>query len=454
MVTIDEIHREIMHEFEESRTSAIPKLKREIQDIEAKIEMLESRMLLKSNGSKKLENNHIDMLLELKDTLDENKTKLRGLKRQETDYFLNNSKFIFNYFENKKNISAGKGNQNTDKVNFFFKLKSKPTTTTTTTITKNHDDDHDDGLVGLGSDDNVRPCHHSSNPANPSDEKIPSSASSSASSLSPASKYFQYWQNIHSEYHHMLLKDHTEDHKPMTANLKHNFMTLNNLASIKESRELCSNCEVGELIAHEEEGMLICNNVQCGNCLKYMFDNVKPMNKDPPNEVSFTAYIRLNHFKEILSQFQAKETTQIPEHIIELIRARIKKERITDFKKTLTYTKMREILRKLGLNKYFEHAQYINSLFGIKPPVMSVELYQTLCILFIEIQHPYTIHCPANRTNFFNYTYTFYQLCVLLDQTQYLPFIPLLKDRQKQLDQDLIWCNICKELDWEFIPTV
>ena len=85
---------------------------------------------------------------------------------------------------------------------------------------------------------------------------------------------------------------------------------------------------------------------------------------------------------------------------------------------------------------------------------MCEELYQTLCVLFIEIQHPYTIHCPPNRSNFFNYTYTFYQLCVLLDQKQYLPFIPLLKDRQKQLEQDEIWCKICNELDWAFIPTV
>ena len=47
--------------------------------------------------------------------------------------------------------------------------------------------------------------------------------------------------------------------------------------------------------------------------------------------------------------------------------------------------------------------------------------------------------CPPNRTNFFNYTYTLYQLCVLLDQTQYLPFIPMMKDREKQLEQDMIW---------------
>ncbi|NBO50188.1 MAG: hypothetical protein EBU80_10805, partial [Chitinophagia bacterium] len=122
----------------------------------------------------------------------------------------------------------------------------------------------------------------------------------------------------------------------------------------------------------------------------------------------------LNHFKEILSQFQAKETTQIPPEIIEKIRNRIKKERITDLRE-ITYDKMREILKKLQLNKYFEHIQYINSLLGIKPPLMSEELHETLCVLFIEIQGPWAIHCPPNRTNFFNYAYALYQLCTLLD---------------------------------------
>jgi hypothetical protein len=217
--------------------------------------------------------------------------------------------------------------------------------------------------------------------------------------------------------------------------------------------DICEECRKGELIPQEDEGILICNNNECGKYITYIVDTSKPTNKEPPNEVSYTAYIRLNHFKEILSQFQAKETTQIPEEVIEAIRARIIKERITDMS-LINYDKMRDILRKLGLNKYFEHIQYINSIFGIKPPIMNEELHETLCVLFIEIQKPWATHCPANRTNFFNYTYTLYQLCVLLDQTQYLPYIPMMKDREKQLEQDMIWKKVCKDLDWEFFASV
>ena len=62
-------------------------------------------------------------------------------------------------------------------------------------------------------------------------------------------------------------------------------------------------------------------------------------------------------------------------------------------------------------------------------------------------------HGPKDEPNG-DYTYTLYQLCVLLDQTQYLPYIPLMKDREKQLEQDQIWKKVCEELDWQYTPTV
>ena len=63
-------------------------------------------------------------------------------------------------------------------------------------------------------------------------------------------------------------------------------------------------------------------------------------------------------------------------------------------------------------------------------------------------------HITLTRTNFFNYTYILCQLCVLLDQHQYLPYIPMMKDRIKQLEQDMIWKKVCEYLDWEYFPTV
>ena len=53
------------------------------------------------------------------------------------------------------------------------------------------------------------------------------------------------------------------------------------------------------------------------------------------------------------------------------------------------------------------------------------------------------------------YTKGFFAILVLkLNYRQYLEHFPMLKDREKRLDQDNIWKQICKELNWEFIPTI
>ena len=366
--TIDTIHTEMVNKFQDIKDNIIPKLLEEKKEIKNKI--------------RSLEDSQIEEFLDLNDKLENIKKTIKELKSQQKQYYLKNSRYIFNYFEEKKNISSGE-TKNVNVLNSFFKIKSL-----------------NDESGNINNDKY-------------SQSKV---------------FYQQFLKNVYNE--------------------------IVNVQDFVFPTDICQVCKCGELIPHDEEGILICNNHSCGNYVMYIVDNAKMSNKEPPNEVSYTAYIRLNHFKEILSQFQAKETTQIPEHVIDAIRNRIKKERIVNMSKEINYNKMRDILRKLGFNKYFEHIQYINSIFGIKPPIMSEELHETLCILFIEIQKPWAIHCPANRTNFFNYTYTLYQLCVLLDQIQYLPYIPLLKDRAKQLEQDAIWKKVCEDLDWMYFPSI
>ena len=213
---------------------------------------------------------------------------------------------------------------------------------------------------------------------------------------------------------------------------------------------ICKNCNKGELIPVENEGIVVCD--KCHVSLKYIVEHDKPSYKEPPKEVCFYAYKRINHFREILAQFQAKESTQIPDEVIENIKNQIKKERIDV--KHINNKKAKEILKKLGYNKYYEHIPFIKDKLGIRPPIMSPELEETLCNLFMDIQAPYSKFCPDDRVNFLNYYYTVYKLCELLDQRQFLSYFPMLKDREKRMEQDEIWKKICTELDWEFIPTI
>jgi hypothetical protein len=366
--TIDEKHNDIMQMYYVIENETIPNLQKEINDL------IETAKHTKQRKNEK----YYDMI----DTIKKKKTEFKKLQESKQQYLLDNSKYVFHYYEEKQKINAGENIINKTSINNFFKIK---------------------GNTEESSDLNSDKYNQS--------KRV----------------YQNYWKNVGvNETLH--LQEYVMD------------------------SEQCLLCNQGELVPLEEEGVLICNNVQCGKFVVHIIDNQKPLNKEMPNEVSYTAYIRLNHFKEILSQFQAKETTKIPDEVLDAVRQRIKKER----KKVeeLNYTEMRNILSILGYNKYFEHIQYINSILGIKPPVMDEELIETLCVLFIEIQQPWAIFCPITRTNFFNYTYILCQLCVLLDQHQYLPFIPMMKDRIKQLEQDMIWKKVCDYLDWEYFPTV
>lgn len=218
---------------------------------------------------------------------------------------------------------------------------------------------------------------------------------------------------------------------------------------------LCTSCETGEMIPQDEEGTMQCNNDACGRYIIHIVDSQKSTHTEVQNEVYYTAYVRLNHFKEILSQFQAKQSTVIPPEIIARIRARMAKERMTVA--DINYTQMRHILTVLELSKYFEHIQHINAIFGVVPPKMDDELYNTLCMLFVEIQEPWARCCPPNRVNFFNYTYVLHQLLVLLDQRKYLPYLSMsadreLKDQAKRGEQEIVWRSVCAELDWLYCP--
>jgi hypothetical protein len=365
-ITLDTKHKEFLNEFSKDENTIL----------DQKFEISELNKKLQENT------NHltIEEKLEINDRITELKENIKETKHKKKDYLLDNSKYIFEYFENKKNISTGvKKETFTNKsklVNNFFKIK----------------DDFDNEVSLIQKDNN----------------------------------------NIVLKY---------------LSNVSDDFLDINNFVY---QTDICQVCHKGELIPLEEDGIMICN--MCSRSVPYLIENEKPSYKEPPKEVCFYAYKRINHFKEILAQFQGKETTQIPPDVIENIKLQIKKERISIVQ--ITNTKTKEILKKLGYNKYYEHIPFIKDKLGIKPPIMSQELEETLCNLFIELQAPYSKFCPDDRVNFLNYYYTAYKLCELLGENQYLEHFPMLKDPEKRMEQDVIWKKICIELNWEFIPTV
>jgi len=227
-------------------------------------------------------------------------------------------------------------------------------------------------------------------------------------------------------------------------------MARNTVDDYDDPWTLCDICG-NEMNMCLNEANLTCS--KCGHQEFILVDSDKPSYKDPPREVCYYAYKKINHFNEWLAQFQAKESTEIPSDIYDAIMVQLKKERITNMG-SLKPTKLREILRTMKCSKYYEHIPHIiNRLNGQNAPFMSREDEEKLRHMFREIQPSFKKHCPKGRRNFLSYGYVLYKFCELLEMDEYLSCFPLLKNRDKLYLQDKTWQKICSDMSWGYIST-
>jgi hypothetical protein len=221
---------------------------------------------------------------------------------------------------------------------------------------------------------------------------------------------------------------------------------------ITEDEWTYCDCCGAEMTICMNEAVLTCPD--CGNQEQILIDSDKPSYKDPPREVAYYAYKKINHFNEWLAQFQAKESTDIPQEVYDQILVQLKKERVTNIA-ALKPSKLREILRSMGKSKYYEHIPHIiNRLNGQNAPFMSREDEERLRHMFREIQPAFKRHMPKGRRNFLSYAYVLYKFCELLEMDEFLPCFSRLKNREKLIMQDRTWKLICNEMNWGFIKSV
>ena len=223
---------------------------------------------------------------------------------------------------------------------------------------------------------------------------------------------------------------------------------------IEKKREVCSVCPESNVFHFTDTSDLVCDN--CGAILATLISEELTYREEQETSEKIVnySYKRENHFNEWLSQFQAQETTTIPPEVIEQLRNELKKIKVKVLDE-ITHARVRTLLKKLKLNKYYEHVPYItNIISGVKPPSMPQELEERLRIMFKDIQKPFDDNCPSERKNFLSYSYVLYKFCELLSEDKYLKYFPLLKSKEKLYQQDVIWKKICEVLHWEYIPTI
>ena len=213
----------------------------------------------------------------------------------------------------------------------------------------------------------------------------------------------------------------------------------------------CDICQ-GQMLMSDLSSEIFCSS--CGGSKRIMIITDKVSYSDPQSEITYYTYKRINHFNEWLAQFQAKERTDLPDEIYVKIIEELKKNTHISTN-DLKYNDIREILKKLTYNKYYEHIPHILSIItGKRAPILDRKSEEILRSLFKEIQIPFMNNCPPTRKNFLSYSYVLHKFCELLEYDHLLEYFTLLKSRDKLHAQDVIWEKICKDLDWEFIPSL
>ena len=160
------------------------------------------------------------------------------------------------------------------------------------------------------------------------------------------------------------------------------------------------------------------------------------------------AYHRLDHFKEVLGQFQGREGKTIPPEILH----QIKNELPEDHEATAADVK--KVMRKLKLTKYMENFYFILfTVTGQQPPYIQREIEDKIMRMFKMIDRLWCGIAKERRISFLNYYYIIYKLLELMGQTELMLQVPLLKTRLRLRQHDTLWQQVCEKLGWSWLPT-
>ena len=413
-ITLDAKHNEIIKNFKEEQKN----LKKYYLDLKAEQDKLEKIQL---NNSIALNPEDLTTIFEIQNNIDELKEKIKNIEMQskETDYFIKTGNILYEYYnemddvakqeddsppskkkekKDKKKVAIG---ENEPKIGAFFGIPVK--------LEEKDIEENNEGKRVLKMNDFVQ----------------------MGTNIDRASKLDAYLSKIDKSY--------------------------GIRGKVHNKIDFCKKCKVTynkdyELIVNHIEGFMSC--LKCGHMEYVIIESDKPNYKDPPPEATYFAYKRTNHLNEILNQIQAKESTDIPDEVLDAVREEIRKERIKDLTE-LTNKKIRYYLRKLNLNKYYEHiAHIINRLNGLPPPIITKDIEEKIRIMFSAVNSAWGEIPKKPKKNFLNYNYVLYKFVELLDRDEYKVLFPLLKSRDKIVSHDVVWKEICEKLGWEFLRTI
>ena len=217
---------------------------------------------------------------------------------------------------------------------------------------------------------------------------------------------------------------------------------------IPTNTDVCGACS-GMLLRVSDESRLVCPD--CGITQQFMDTSASTIAFGDEIEYTTFSYKRINHLKEKLNHFQAKESTSVSQDIIDNIMNYLYEQRITDVG-AIEFEQIRKAQKELGVGKYAQTMQIWSRITGNPPVRLDPICEEKIHLMFRRIQKPWDKHCPKGRKNFLSYPYCILKFLQMLGYSSFLHYFSLLKCPDKLQVQEEIFKKICKEIGWTFIP--
>ncbi len=219
---------------------------------------------------------------------------------------------------------------------------------------------------------------------------------------------------------------------------------------------ICMECGV-EREYDRKEAIATCP--KCAQCIPFQPQGAQAIAYDHPlnfHKIGNT-YERESHSEQWLARIQAKNRRKIPPEVYSAVYGEAKRLGWV----TLDKKRVRIILRRLDLTKYYENDVMIATAYNdVPPPELTDEEQATLRRMFKDSQDLFK-DCPdeiKQRSNFISYPYFMYQCCYMLSWDHLLPSFPLLTGEDNRRHHDRIWKWMCNnkhsEPGWTFYPTI
>ena len=265
-VTLDAKHTDKVKYFKDINKQ-LPQKKKTLEKLKTEYNLLNKNNFDSTDQEINYKNDILDEINEL-----DNEIKLIESNKEETDYLLSTGKLLFQYYENMDAIAVGKptiskesikkeinnptNNVNTKSVIDFFhssahEIPPKPIEKKNK-IEEEEEEEEDELLF----EENEK---YNDNSNFISKEKL-------------LNKYLNITEN--------------------------NYVP--NFSDDEEVIDICKKCNI-EKILIQSTGVMVCQ--KCGEQENIIVDSDKPSYKDPPREISYFAYKRINHFNELIICF-------------------------------------------------------------------------------------------------------------------------------------------------------